>query len=38
MESPTENQDVAGLHKTPTGIEGGFSLGQQTSYSPYWQH
>ena len=22
MESPTENQDVAGLHKTPTGIEG----------------
>src|SRR6266403_1597003 len=22
MGSPTENQDVAGLHKTPTGIEG----------------
>jgi galactose mutarotase-like enzyme len=22
MRSPTENQDVAGLHKTPTGIEG----------------
>jgi hypothetical protein len=34
MGSPPENQDVAGLHKTPTGIEG-FNIQLLISDPPY---